>query len=308
LLGERRADGGRLGECEVTEEPARHDFRHQQLVVVTQAGDHPALGPEGAITHGPELLEHLDHAEELLPVRVAKTVEGLAALGETLGQPLDVAPRLITARRRAPRTAMALDGPERRLRALAPIALDHAAHVEPRDLVGEMTQPAWIAAAVARDRDRRRRPEDLLERARLEADDGAVRQQRIHQHAVAADRMNAEDHGETRRALAPNERQTARLRLDDAALPRAGAASRGAPARLHFLPRRAVAPEAGKAAARGREGPPPGQRALQPAPLGLALADPLEVLVLPERGLDAPPQRRHFHSTGQEQGDRAVAE
>src|SRR5439155_103446 len=174
-------------------------------------------------------------AEELLPVRVAKRVEGLAALGETLGQPLDVAPRLVTASRRAPGTAMALDGPERRLRALAPIALDHLAHVEPFDLLREVAQPPRVAAAVARDRDRRRRPEDLLERARLEADDGAVRQQRVHQHAVAADRVHAEDHGETRRALAPDERQTSRLRLDDATLPRAGAASRGTPARLHFL-------------------------------------------------------------------------
>src|SRR5256885_7121309 len=43
---------------------------------------------------------------------------------------------------------------------------------------------------------RSRRPEDLLERARLEADDGAARQQRVHQHAVAADRANAEDRSE----------------------------------------------------------------------------------------------------------------
>src|SRR5712692_1279646 len=110
LLGERGADGGRLGQREVGEEPARDDLGDQQLVVVAQAGDQASLGLEIAIAHGTELLEHLHHAEKLLPVRVAESVQRLAALGDPLGQPLHLTPGLVTVRRRAPRAAMARDG------------------------------------------------------------------------------------------------------------------------------------------------------------------------------------------------------
>src|SRR5262245_34066672 len=273
-----------------------------------QARDQPALGLERAIAHGAELLEHLHHPQEFLPVRVAKRLERLAPLGESLAQPLDVTPGLIATRRRAPRTPVTLDRAKGRLRALPAIALDHLAEVEAFELTREVPQPARVAAPIARDRDRRCRPENLLERAGLEPHDGAVGQQRVHQHAVAADRVDAEDHGETRRAFAADQRETSRLGLDDAALPGAGAASGGPPPRLHLLARATIAPDAREVAAGRREGLGLGERALQPADLGLDLANPLEILVLTERGLDAPPQRRGFHPGGQEQGDGPVAQ
>src|SRR5262249_38223313 len=289
LRRERRADGRRLGQREVTEESASDDLGHQQLVVVPQAGDQPALGLECAIAHGAELLEHLHHPQEFLPVRVAKRVEGLAPLSKALGQPLDVAPGLIAARRRAPWTPVTLDPAKGRLGTLPAIALDHFTDVEPFELVHKVAQAARVATPIARDRHRRRRPEDLLERAGLEPDDGTMGEQRIHQHAVAADRVDAEDHGETGSALAAHERQTPRLGRDDAALPGAGAAPGCAPPSLGLLARATVAPDTGEVAAGRREGLRLGERALQPSDLGLDVANPLEVLVLAEGGLDAPP-------------------
>ena len=72
FLQQRRAHRRRFGQVEIGEQAAQHRLRHQQLVVVAQSGHQPALGLEATLPHGAELLQHLDHAEELLPVRAAQ--------------------------------------------------------------------------------------------------------------------------------------------------------------------------------------------------------------------------------------------
>src|SRR5438552_10508899 len=47
----------------------------------------------------------------------------------------------------------------------------------------------------------------------LQADHRAVRQERVEQRAMAADRVHAQNHREARRALAPHEREPPRLGL-----------------------------------------------------------------------------------------------
>src|SRR5262249_26872293 len=140
------------------------------------------------------------------------------------GQALHVTPGLIAVGRRAPRTAVALDGAERCLGTQPLVPLDQLADVDLLELTSEVAQAARIARVIAWDGRRWRGPEDLLERARLEPDDGAVRQQRVHEHAVTADRVDAQNHREARRAFAPDERQPPGLGLDHATLMSAGAA------------------------------------------------------------------------------------
>src|SRR5262245_47810819 len=192
LLQQRRAHGRRLGERDVDQHALREGLGDQQLVVVTEPRDQPPLRRERPLAHGLELLEHLQHPEELLPVGAAVRLErGLPVL-EPLGQALDLAPGLVTPRRRPPGAAMALDRAQRGLGTLGPLALGQLAEVEKSELVGEDPEPAMTP--VARDVQRRRRPEDLLDRARLEPHDRAVGQQRVDQHAMAADGVDAEDY------------------------------------------------------------------------------------------------------------------
>ena len=66
-----------------------------------------------ALLHRPEVLEHLDDAEELLPVRAAEGVERLPLLGEPALDALEALPGLVAAALRAPRAAVALDRGER---------------------------------------------------------------------------------------------------------------------------------------------------------------------------------------------------
>ena len=251
LLEQRRAERGGLGQREVVEEPARHRLGEEQLVVVAEARDEPALGLQPAVAHGAELLEHLDHAQELLPVGVTERVEGGAALGQALLQPLEVARRVLAARGRAPRAAVTLDGGYRRLRPLLALARDEVRHRQARELLREVAQPAGLAAPqVARHVQWRRGPEDLLEEPTLQADHRAVRQERVEQRAMAADRVHAQNHREARRALAPHEREPPRLGLRRGALAAATALARRLPARLHLLARPPVAADASEIAAR----------------------------------------------------------
>src|SRR5207245_9990123 len=76
---------------------------------------------------------------------------------------------------------------------------------QPRELGGEMAQSAAVASAVARHGEGRRGPEDPLDDPALHADDGAVGQERVDEHTMAADRVDAEDQREAWRALAPDE-------------------------------------------------------------------------------------------------------
>src|SRR5204862_7943377 len=95
-------------------------------------------------------------------------VERGPSLGQALGQALDLAPGVIAPRRRAPGTAMAFDRAERGLRALGALAVGQLVDVERAELLGQMTQAAGIAPAVARHVERRGGPEDLLDHAGLE--------------------------------------------------------------------------------------------------------------------------------------------
>src|SRR5438552_14520060 len=84
----------------------------------------------------------------------------------------------------------------------------------------------------------------------LQADHRAVRQERVEQRAMAADRVHAQNHREARRALAPHEREPPRLGLRRGALAAATALARCLPARLHLLARPPVAADASEIAAR----------------------------------------------------------
>jgi len=117
-----------------------------------------------------------------------------------------------------------LDGGHRRLRPLLALARDEVRDRQALELLREVTQPAGLAAPhVAWHVQRRRGPEDPLDQATLEADHRAVRQERVEQRAMAADRVDAQDHREARRALAPHEREPPRLGLRRRALAAAAA-------------------------------------------------------------------------------------
>src|SRR5437763_17115 len=88
---------------------------------------------------------------------------------------------------------------------------------------------------------------------------------------MAAHRVHAEDHGEARRALAPDEREPPRLGLDHAPFAPARAAAARLTPRLHLLARAPVAADTLEVAARRLVAPELGQRALEAPHLGLAL-------------------------------------
>ena len=154
LLDERRAQRRRLGRPRVGEEPARHRLGDQQLVVVAKAGDEAALASRPAVAHGAELLEHLDHAQELLPVGAAQATRAPAGAARAARRPLDVAPGWSQRGGRAPGAAVALDGGQRRLRALRALAIDQ---------LGDGRALSWLAPGGAgrasRSRPRARRGE-----------------------------------------------------------------------------------------------------------------------------------------------------
>src|SRR5216683_395890 len=190
LLDEARAERGRLGERGVLEDAAVHHLGHEELVVVPESRDELTLGQELAVLHRAEPLEHRHHPAELLPVGVLEGVEHLALLPESSLQRLDALPGMIAAALAAPRTTMALDGGERALRTLAPLALDELGEGEGLELLAEAPGPPL---PVAREMKRRRLPEDLLDVAFLHLDGGAVGQQHGDEHAVPSPVEAADD-------------------------------------------------------------------------------------------------------------------
>src|SRR5262249_23584617 len=166
LLDQSRADRRRLGAGRVGEHTVRHDLGDQQLVVVPEPRDEPPLRLELLVAHCAELLQPLDHAEELLPVAGAQGLELRAADTEPLGRGLQLAPLAIAAGRRAPGTAMALDRGERGLRSLRALALHQLGHRETAELGGQVAEPAPLASpasgtsAIARHMERRGGPRE----------------------------------------------------------------------------------------------------------------------------------------------------
>src|SRR6185503_6261104 len=147
-----------------------------------------------------------------------------------------------------------------------------------------------------------------LEQTALQPDDGAVRQQRVEEHAMTADGVHAEDHGQARRTLAPDHGQPAGLGFHRRALAAAPPAPGRVAARVHLLSRAAIAPDAREVSARRLVAPRLGQRDLDVLRLVLHLADALEVLVLPERRLDPLADHLGLGPGGDERRGRAVAE
>src|SRR5437879_3963361 len=174
LLDQRRAHGRRLGRREVGEDAAEDAFGDEQLVVVPESGDELPARLEPALAHGAELLEHLDHAEELVPVRAPDLLERALPDAETLGQCLELAPLALTPRLGAPGTAVALDRGERAFRPLLPLALDQLGDRQSSELDGQVAEPAAVAAPplrgtieVARHVERRCGPEGRTEERRV---------------------------------------------------------------------------------------------------------------------------------------------
>ena len=147
-----------------------------------------------------ELLEHLDHAQEFLPVGAAERLERLAPLPQPLLQPLDLAPGAIAARGsrptgsddtrsrpappRAPACARARSAPARESGASCSARMRR-----PRAVV-----PAVAIASRGTCRGGVAQKMRLITPA-LEPHHGAVRQQRVEEHAVAADRVHAAGSG-----------------------------------------------------------------------------------------------------------------
>src|SRR6266850_1743623 len=117
----------------------------------------------------------------------SSSVEGGAAVGDALLQPLEVARGVLAARGGAPRAAVTLDGGHRRLRPLLALARDEVRDGQALELLGEVTQAAGLAAAqVARHVQRRRGPEDALHEAALEPDEREPPRLGLRRGALAA--------------------------------------------------------------------------------------------------------------------------
>src|SRR5439155_203715 len=133
----------------VGEDTAEDALGDEQLVVVSEAGDEPSPRLESAVAHGAELLEHLDHVEELLPVRAPELLERAPADAEALRERLELAPLAIAPRLGAPGAPVALDRREHGLGPLRPLTFQELWDGQPRELGGEMAQSAADALEVA---------------------------------------------------------------------------------------------------------------------------------------------------------------
>src|SRR5882724_689865 len=303
LLDETRAEGRGLGERRVLEDAAVHHLRDKELVIVPEAGDELPLGQELVVLDGAEALEHGHHAAELLPVGVADGVEHLALLPEAAFERLDPFPLMVALALAAPGTAMALDGGQLGLGSPAPLPLDELRDREPLELLGEALRSPL---PVARQVERRGLPEDPLDVPFFHLDGHTVRQKHGHQHAVAAT-VDAADEPEGGAALPPHQRQSPRLGGGGRARAAPGLSARHA-LLLELGARHSITADAREVAAGRLEAPAVRHGHLEARDLGFEAADLLEVLVLPERRLDRPPDGRHVLSRRQQQRDRAVAE
>src|SRR5215467_9403528 len=187
--------------------------------------------------------------------------------------------------------------------AIAPVALV---------VVAFAAAVAPVLPAVARDVQGWRRPEDALDDAALHAHGGAVRQERVDEHSMAADRVDPEHQRQGRRPTPPHQHEPARLGLGHRALGALAALAAPAPERvaprLDLLARTPVAADSLEVAAGRRITAQLLERGFQVAHVRLDLADALEVLVLTERRLDAPAQSVRRRADREQERDRSVAE
>src|SRR6266511_6494212 len=199
FLDETRAEGCGLGERRVLENSAVHHLRDKELVVVSEAGDELPFGQELVVLDGAEALEHGHDAAELLPVGVAECFEHLALLPEPAFERLEPLPRMVALALAAPAAAMALDGRELALGSPAPLTFNELRDRESLELLEEGLR---APLPVARQVQRRRLPEDLLDVPFLHLDGDAVRQEHGCQRAVAVP-VDAADEAEGGAALPP---------------------------------------------------------------------------------------------------------
>src|SRR5262245_911656 len=273
LLDQARRERRGLGQRGVVQDAALDDLGDQQLVVVAESGDELSLRPQLALLDGAEPFEHVDDVEELLPVGVLQDLERLALLGEAAFHAFDGLPLLIASRLRAPRATMTLGSGQRALGTVAALSLDQLGDVEARHLLGE---PAGASLPIAWDHERRRLPEHALDVAFLHLDRPAVRQENLHEGAMTT-AVHPTDEPERRAALPTNEREPARLGLDDRAPPAATSPPRHA-RRLDLRAQRAVPADTGEVAARRSKASRVLEGDLETVDLGLDGADPLHVL------------------------------
>src|SRR4029077_770090 len=187
---------------------------------------------------------------------------------------LEALPALLAAVLRAPRAAVALDGRERALGAVALLALDQLRHREPSHLLGE---PAGALLPVARHVQRRGLPEHPLDVALLHRDGAAVGQHYLDPVAMPA-AVHSHDQAQARPALAPHQGQAARLGLGRGPAAAPALAARHART-LELGAHRSVSTDAGEVAAGRLEAPAVGHRHLEAGHVALERADALQVLV-----------------------------
>src|SRR5207244_11184958 len=98
------------------------------------------------------------------------------------------------------------------------------------------------------------------------------------EHAMAADRVNAENQRQLRPAPPPHEDQAPGLGLDDSALAATAAAAARPPPHLDLLAHPAIAADPLEVSARRRERARLGERPLEPLDVFLGRAAPPQVL------------------------------
>src|SRR5262245_23840814 len=204
-------------------------------------------------------------------------LQRLPALVLPFLQPLDVTPRPLAGGGGVPGTPMTLDRLELGRRALRALAVHQGADGRAPELLGQMTEPARVVAAIARQMPGRGGPEHALDDPGLEAHHRAGGQERVEQRAMAAHRVHAQDEGQAGPPPPPYQRQPPRLGLDDSPLAAVPALAHGMAARLRLGPGSTIPADAREITAGSRILPCFGQGVLDRLHVRLYLADRLEV-------------------------------
>src|SRR5207245_2573056 len=147
LPDQRRADRRRFRAGHVVEDTVGDALGNEQLLVVPQPGDEPALAFELTLAHRAELFGDLDHAEEFRPVGAAQRFQLPPPYAEPLGDGLELPPFAVAASGGAPRATVTLDRRQRRLGPLRALVVDQLGDRHPLELGGQVTQPATVRAA-----------------------------------------------------------------------------------------------------------------------------------------------------------------
>src|SRR6185503_13675131 len=124
-----------------------HALGDEQLVVVANLGDEPALSLDLLIAHRAELLQDFYDTEEFLPVRTAKRLELSPSNPEALGDGLQLSPLTVAAGGRAPRATVALDRGKCRLGTLGALAVDQLGDRQTLQLDRQVAQPPTVGTA-----------------------------------------------------------------------------------------------------------------------------------------------------------------